>query len=135
MKKIWLLALLTISAAWLVAGIPGSGAAAGIKAPENEIILAGEKKSARFSHPAHLNIGLDCAVCHHNSDKQPLTAADIEALESSEQLRCASCHNKDFANPELQTFKAVAHIRCKECHKQGVDGKTGPTKCTDCHVK
>jgi hypothetical protein len=135
MKKIWLPAIFAMAAIWLSAGIPVTTHAAGLKAPENEIILEGEKKSARFSHPVHLDIGLDCVACHHNSDKQPLTADDIAAMENGQQLRCANCHNKDFANPKLQTFKAVAHARCKTCHKQGVDGKAGPTKCSGCHVK
>ena len=135
MKKIWLIVLLAVSATWLFAGIPAVSAAAGIKAPEDEIIIKGEKKSARFSHPVHLKIGIDCGACHHNIDKQPLTDKDIEAMENSQQLRCANCHNKDFAEPKLQSIKDAYHARCKECHKQGVGDKKGPTKCTDCHVQ
>ena len=135
MKRIWLMALLIVSATWLFAGISVGSEAAGMKAPEAEIIIEGEKKSARFSHPVHLNIGVECGQCHHGSDKQPLTDKDIEAMDSNLQLRCASCHNKDLVNPKLQTPKAAFHARCKECHKQGVDGKKGPTKCTGCHVK
>jgi len=135
MKRIWLIALLIVSAMWLFAGISVGTEATGMKVPEAEIIIEGEKKSARFSHPVHLNIGVDCVQCHHDSDHQPLTEKDIGAMDNNLQLRCASCHNKDFANPKLQTQKAAFHARCKECHKQGVDGKKGPTKCTGCHVK
>jgi hypothetical protein len=135
MKRMWLMALLIVSATWLFAGISVGAEATGLKAPEAEIIIAGEKKSARFSHPVHLNIGVDCGQCHHDSDHQPLTDKNIEAMDTGEQLICASCHNKDFANPKLQTPKAALHARCKECHKQSVDGKQGPTKCTGCHVK
>lgn len=135
MKRIWSMAVLIVSATWLFAGISVGAEATGLKAPEAEIIIAGEKKSARFSHPVHLNIGVDCGQCHHDSDHQPLTDKNIEAMDTGEQLLCASCHNKDFANPKLQTPKAAFHARCKECHKQGVDGKQGPTKCTGCHVK
>jgi hypothetical protein len=135
MKRMWLMALLIVSATWLFAGISVGAEATGLKAPEAEIIIAGEKKSARFSHPVHLNIGVDCGQCHHDSDHQPLTDKNIEAMDTGEQLICASCHNKDFANPKLQTPKAAFHARCKECHKQSVDGKQGPTKCTGCHVK
>jgi hypothetical protein len=135
MKRMWLMALLIVSATWLFAGISVGAEATGLKAPEEEIIIAGEKKSARFSHPVHLNIGVDCGQCHHDSDHQPLTDKNIEAMDTGEQLICASCHNKDFANPKLQTPKAAFHARCKECHKQSVDGKQGPTKCTGCHVK
>jgi len=135
MKKIWLMVLLILSATLLLAGTSFGTEEKGLKAPEAEIIIEGEKKSAKFSHPVHLNLGVACAQCHHGSEHQPLTDKDIAAMENSLQLRCASCHNKDFADPKLQTQKAAFHARCKECHKQGVDGKTGPTKCTGCHVK
>jgi hypothetical protein len=111
MKRIWLLSLLTLSATWILTGASFANEKLGMKAPEAEIIIEGEKKSARFSHPVHLG------------------------LDNNLQLRCASCHNKDFADPKLQTPKSAFHARCKECHKKGVDGKKGPTKCTDCHVK
>jgi hypothetical protein len=135
MKKIWLMVLLTVSATWFFAGISVGTEAAGMKAPEAEIIIEGEKKSARFSHPVHLNLDVACGQCHHGSDHQPLTDKDIAVMENNMQLRCASCHNSEFADPKLQTPKAAFHARCKECHKQGVDGKQGPTKCTGCHVK
>ena len=114
--------------------------ATGLKAPEAEIIIAGEKKSARFSHPVLLNIGGDCGQCHHDSDHQPLTDKNIELrlwTPVSSFGRCASCHNKDFANPKTSDPQESVHFhaRCKECHKQGVDGKQGPTKCTGCHIK
>ena len=135
MKKICLMAILIASATWLFAGLSVGSEAAGMNAPEGEIIIEGEKKSARFSHPVHLNLGVDCGQCHHDSEKQPLTDKDIAAMENNLQLRCVSCHNKDFVNPKLQTSKAAFHTRCKECHKKGVNDKKGPTKCTGCHVK
>lgn len=135
MKRIWLLVFALLSASWLFTGTSFSAGEKGLSAPEAEIIIAGEKKSARFSHPVHLNLGVACGQCHHDSKHQPLTDADIGAMQSSQQLRCASCHNQDFSDPKLQTPKDAFHARCKECHKQGVDGRTGPTKCTDCHVK
>jgi len=135
MKRIWILILLGLSATWLITGVSFGSEGKGMKAPETEIIIEGEKKSARFSHPVHLDLGVTCGQCHHSSEHQPLTDKDIAVMENSAQLRCASCHNSDFADPKLQTAKAAFHARCKECHKQGVNGKTGPTKCTDCHVK
>lgn len=109
--------------------------AGGLKAPGEELIIEGGKRSARFSHPVHLAVPLDCAQCHHDGDHQPLDEAAIGAMENGLQLKCVSCHNDGFANEELRTEKAVFHARCKECHKNGVAGKTGPTKCNDCHVK
>ena len=135
MKRIWVVPFFILAASWLVIGISFAAEEKGTVAPEEEMTIEGEKKSARFSHPVHLNLGVSCGQCHHDSEHQPLTDKDIAAMENSQQLRCASCHNKDFAKPELQTPKEAFHARCKECHKQGINGKTGPTKCTDCHVK
>jgi hypothetical protein len=135
MKKVWLLVVLVLSATTIFMGTSFGTEATGVKAPEAEIIIKGEKKSARFSHPVHLGLGVTCGQCHHDSQHQPLTDSDIAAMENAQQLSCATCHNKDFSDPKLQTIKDAFHARCKECHKQGVDGKTGPTKCTDCHVK
>jgi len=136
MKRNWVLACLVLAATWLTIGTTfatedqGKGGA-----PAEEIIIKGEKKSARFSHTVHVDLGLTCGQCHHDSEHQPLTDEDIAAISDSQQLQCVSCHNNDFANPELQSIKDAFHARCKECHKQGIDGKKGPTKCSDCHVK
>jgi hypothetical protein len=135
MKRIGLTVLMVLAATSLLVGTSFGAEETGMKAPESEIIIAGEKKSARFSHPVHLNLGVACGQCHHDSQHQPLSDTDIAAMENSQQLRCASCHNQDFSDPKLQTPKDAFHARCKECHQQGVDGKTGPTKCTDCHIK
>ena len=134
MKRICLLVLLALSATWLLTATSFGNEEQAMKAPEAEIIIEGEKKSARFSHPVHQNLGVTCGQCHHDSEHQSLTDKDIASLDNSLQLRCASCHNKDFADPKLQTPKGAFHLRCKECHKKGVDDKKGPTKCTGCHV-
>jgi len=135
MKRIWALIFMAAATTWFLAGIAFGEEAPGLKAPEAEIVIEGEKKSARFSHPVHLNLGVTCGQCHHNSEHQPLTDKEIAAMDDSMQLRCATCHNSEFADPKLQTPKDAFHARCKECHKAGVDGKVGPTKCTDCHIK
>lgn len=135
MKKKWILVFLVLSIAWFFTNVTFASGEEVLKAPDTEIIIKGEKKSAKFSHPVHMDLGIACGQCHHNSEHQPLTESEIAGLESAVQLQCAGCHNKDFSNPELQTIKDVFHARCKECHKQGVDGMTGPTKCTACHVK
>ena len=135
MKKTMKTTLFGLAAMFLLAGIISGSAAAGMQAPADEIIIEGEKKSARFSHPVHTALGVECGQCHHNKEHKPLTEGDIASMENNLQLQCASCHNQDFADPKLNSPKAAFHARCKECHKQGVDGKKGPTKCTDCHVK
>lgn len=135
MKRIGVLALFVLAGLWFVIGTSFAAEEQATGAPGEEMILKGEKKSARFSHPVHLNLGVSCGQCHHNSEHQPLTDKDIAAMENSQQLRCASCHNENFSEPKLQSVKDAFHARCKECHKQGVGDKKGPTKCGDCHVK
>ncbi len=105
-----------------------------LAAPTEEITIDG-KKPARFNHTTHLGLGMDCAVCHHDKDYKPLTAEAIGAMTDAGQLSCVSCHNDSHPKPELQSAKDVFHARCKECHTKGYEGKTGPTKCNDCHVK
>ena len=103
-------------------------------APQQDITIEG-KKPAVFSHQKHLALGMECAVCHHNSDHEGLTAEAIKGLADSKSLQCVSCHNETFANAELQKQKDIFHARCRECHKAGYNGKTGPSKCNDCHIK
>lgn len=116
----------------LGAGIVLAGAPA--IAPQKELIIAG-KKPARFSHPTHLNLGLDCASCHHDKEHKPLSAEAIAEINDFAVLKCVSCHNSQLPNPKLQKAKDVFHAKCKTCHKEGFAGKTGPKKCTSCHLK
>jgi len=120
---------LTIGATWSIAA-----ATEPLSAPKDTITIAG-KKPVNFNHQTHLDLGVTCGQCHHDAAHQPRTAENIAALSSGEELSCASCHNSDFANPELRGRKDIFHARCKECHKAGVNGKQGPTNCTACHIK
>lgn len=125
-------AVLAVALTFLGAGIVS--AAETSAAPQKEIIIAG-KKPARFSHPVHLGLGLDCASCHHNGQHEPLDNAAIGAMEDHAALKCVSCHNSSHPDEELQTAKKVFHAKCQTCHKEGLGGKNGPTKCTGCHLK
>ena len=69
------------------------------------------------------------------SDVFRITAEAIAAVQSSDTLKCATCHNSDFAVEKLQKRKTIFHANCKDCHKKEVNGKKGPTKCSGCHVK
>jgi flavoprotein len=52
--------------------------------------------------------------------------------EHQERLKdCKICHEKDPGKIEA-LGKDWAHKTCKGCHEVG---KTGPTKCNDCHKK
>lgn len=105
-----------------------------VSAPDKTITIKG-KKPVKFKHTVHLDLGVTCGECHHDEKHEPRTAESIGALADSKSLECASCHNGDFANPKLQKPKDIFHANCKTCHKAGVDGKKGPTKCSGCHVK
>lgn len=121
-----------ILSAVFAAGVTMAGQAA--KAPQEDIIIDG-KKPARFNHPTHLNLGLDCASCHHDKEHTPLSADAIGALDDAASLKCVSCHNSQHPDKKLRRAKDVFHAKCKECHKKGFAGKKGPTKCTSCHLK
>jgi len=41
-----------------------------LQAPEDELIIDG-RKPATFSHPVHLELGLECGVCHHDQEHNP----------------------------------------------------------------
>lgn len=105
-----------------------------LQAPETKLIIDG-KKPAQFNHQTHVTMGLDCGTCHHDADHKPLSAEAIAAMSNAKVLSCVSCHNSTFSNKDLQKPKDVFHARCKECHKTGYKGKTGPSGCVDCHIK
>jgi len=113
--------------------LPATSAAAGTAMPDKEITIDG-KKPARFNHATHLGLGVSCGQCHHDAGHQPLAEAAISAMPDAGKLSCVNCHNSDFANAKLQTKKDIFHARCKECHKQGVGDKKGPTSCKACHA-
>ena len=105
---------------------------AGSTGPEEITLQTPEaKKPAKFPHKKH-QATLKCEECHHTKDatgkKGPYVAG--------EEKKCDTCHNKDFANVELNSWKGIGHARCKECHKKmEKEGKNAPTKCTGCHTK
>ncbi|MFO7760410.1 MAG: cytochrome c3 family protein [Thermodesulfobacteriota bacterium] len=131
MKKRNLKSLIVAGTAVLTLGI---GGAASQVIPEKEITLEG-KRPVHFNHKSHLDLGLTCGDCHHDAEHQPLTAETINAMDDKVQLKCDSCHNKDFQKEELQKGKDVFHSSCKDCHSKEINGKKGPTKCSSCHVR
>lgn len=136
MKKVHLIACGVMLAGFVLSCGPRNATAADQDAPfpKQNITIEG-KKPAVFSHEKHLSIGVTCTACHHDSEHKPLTAEDIATLADTSVLKCGSCHNASFANADLQKRKDVFHARCRECHKAGFNGKTGPSKCNDCHIK
>ena len=102
--------------------------------PAQELVLQG-KKPARFDHKTHTVLGIECGVCHHDQKHSPLTAEAIGAVTDPATLHCMSCHNDQHPRQELRQAKDIFHTRCKTCHQEGWQGRNGPVKCTDCHLK
>jgi cytochrome c553 len=98
--------------------------------PEEMVLkTAAAKKPANFPHRKHQE-NFECATCHHNQSND---GKQTPYVEGQVIQKCASCHNKDMANPKLNSFKLAGHGKCKECHKKNKD--TAPTKCGGCHPK
>jgi len=52
--------------------------------------------------------------------------------QHQDMMDCDTCHKDPNFTPGAWTMKS-GHAFCKDCHKKGVNGKTGPNKCGDCH--
>ena len=102
--------------------------------PAEGLVLQG-KKPAHFNHKTHTALGMECGLCHHDQKHAPMTAEAIGAVTDLATLRCVSCHNEQHPKQELRQAKDIFHARCKTCHQDGYQGKNGPVKCTDCHLK
>ncbi|MDY6791859.1 MAG: cytochrome c3 family protein [Thermodesulfobacteriota bacterium] len=84
-----------------------------------DITLDGGKKGAvGFPHHLHQNAISDCNACH---GVFPQTAGIIKELKIQKKLK----------------KKQVMNKTCIKCHreKKKAGEKTGPTKCSQCHVK
>ena len=131
MKKKLTLAAMMIASVLFVAGQQAT--AAGTVCPAGPITIEG-KKPVNFDHKAHLDLGISCGECHHDAQHQPLSEEAIGGMNDTGGLKCVSCHNDSFANEKFQKAKDIFHGNCKDCHQQGYQGKTGPTKCNECHT-
>jgi predicted CXXCH cytochrome family protein len=101
-----------------------------------EITLNADSKSekpkpALFPHAKHQEKN-SCDTCHHYVDEAGNQAPCDDG--SDPIAKCDTCHNADFANEKLRTWKDIGHGLCKACHtKMKADG--APTKCGACHPK
>jgi predicted CXXCH cytochrome family protein len=81
------------------------------------------RKPADFPHRQHQD-SYACTACHHAKD-------EVMVID-----KCASCHNKEIANAEVNSYKKAAHKLCKDCHKEvNKEGSEAPIKCSGCHTK
>jgi predicted CXXCH cytochrome family protein len=81
------------------------------------------RKPSAFPHRQHQD-SYACTACHHAKD-------EVMVID-----KCASCHNKEISNPDVNSYKKAAHKLCKDCHKVvNKEGSEAPIKCSGCHVK
>ena len=100
--------------------------------PEEIVLNTDGTKPATFPHKAHQEKN-DCATCHHYQDdagaRVPCGDDSLDKIS-----KCDTCHNADFKNEKLRTWKDIGHGLCKDCHTKMKD-QGAPTKCADCHKK
>ena len=124
------LILLVVTALTLSLALAVSMSIASEKGDAEITLNADGKKPAIFPHKEHQDRLNDCGACHHYVDKDVRTPS----VDASTVAKCDSCHNADFANEKLRTWKDIGHGLCKDCHTKNKD--TGaPTKCNACHPK
>jgi len=100
--------------------------------PESIELNAGGKKVAVFPHKAHQEKNA-CGTCHHyQDDAGARVACGDDSLDKIK--KCDTCHNADFANEKLRTWKDIGHGLCKDCHTK-MKEEGAPTKCGACHSK
>jgi hypothetical protein len=95
------------------------------KAPAKDLVVKSakmKKPPVTFKHVTHAKF--KCSKCHHKWDGKDKPKA------------CDSCH-KDKKEGKKLGIKNAAHKTCRGCHRtmKKAGEKTGPTKCTKCHIK
>lgn len=96
-----------------------------IEAPSEKIqfkVIDAKRPVATINHLTHNKI--ECIYCHHT-----MKEGDVQIK------KCNECHKKD--KTEVLKFKSALHKNCKNCHKdlKKKKEKTGPTRCSKCHIK
>ena len=104
------------------------------KGPADIILNVDGTKPATFPHAAHQEKLGNCGSCHHYVDKDGVRNPCDDGTEKEYFQKCDTCHNADFANEKLRTWKDIGHALCKDCHTKMKD-EGAPTKCGDCHKK
>ncbi len=84
---------------------------------ENIIIKNDKKGNIPFPHVRHQEVLVDCNICHSMFEQKP------DAISLS------------IAQGKLKKKQVMKN--CRSCHKsmKKEEKKTGPTKCSACHVK
>ena len=100
--------------------------------PADITLNADGKKPSVFPHAKHQE-KITCGECHHYQDD---AGAQVACMDDTldKIAKCDTCHNADFANEKLRTWKDIGHGNCKSCHTEKKD-EGAPTKCAGCHPK
>jgi len=98
----------------------------GAFAQKEQVVFDVSYGKVTFTHKKHAD-GLkgDCVKCHHTWKKGETTGK-----------QCKECH-KDKAEGKALSKKDAYHKDCQGCHNEAkkANKPTGPTACTQCHVK
>ena len=107
---------------------PPAAAQDNMKSVDNSDFINPSRSPSVFHHDAHNEkAGItDCNTCHHVYKDGRLVKD-----ESSEDRRCADCHDvKAVGN--TPSLRRAFHLRCMGCH--ATTGR-GPVMCGECHQK
>ncbi|BCS88554.1 cytochrome c3 family protein [Pseudodesulfovibrio sediminis] len=135
MKKILIISLM-VAALVCVFALPA--VIAGNAAPDNMTLTVPEgakatKTPVAFPHKAHVDMGMDCMVCHHKAEsKDAISGCAVEGCHM-DASKAAKKDPKGF----YQAFHSKkAKASCLGCHKaEKKAGKAAPVGCKDCHPK
>ncbi len=100
--------------------------ASGVLAAKDEIEFDAPNGKVTFPHKQHNDtLKIECIKCHHTWKPD----------EASGKL-CRDCH-KAASEGGTPSLKDASHKNCKGCHDEAkkANKPTGPTGCTQCHVK
>jgi hypothetical protein len=94
---------------------------------KDQLVFDVSQGKVTFTHKKHTEtLKIDCVKCHHTWKKD----------ETSGKL-CMECH-KAKAEGKTLSLRDAVHKDCYQgCHTdlKKANKKTGPTMCTQCHIK
>lgn len=90
------------------------------------------KPAVHFHHQRHSeDYGISCEECHHEYvDGENVWQEDMEVK------KCASCHDLNKKQGNIDKLNNSFHKNCRICHKEVGDEENAPyRKCSGCHVE
>lgn len=105
-------------------------------------------ESVSFDHQMHLDVEIECSVCHHHttgtgvSDQRCVKCHDN--ADEVDAVACRDCHtiepfsaayirgeDQDQYHIDKPGLKGAYHLNCMGCHEE----MGGPLGCEDCHER